>query len=92
MRILHTILQHIVTFRKGHSDELARMDVGLLDSLLERRLINLGYVILRHMLSTPGVNHQLLPYGSIISKILDTFKYLFETQFMWRLRGLVRKV
>ncbi|KAH9724959.1 hypothetical protein KPL70_007685 [Citrus sinensis] len=70
VRILHTILQHIVTPRKCHSDEVTRMDVGLLDSLLEGRPINLGYVILRHMLSTPVVNHRLLSYGSIISKIL----------------------
>ena len=74
----HTILHHIVTPRKGHSDEVARMDVGLLDSLLDRRPINLGYVILRHMLSTPGVNHQFLPYGSIISKILRHFQVPFR--------------
>lgn len=50
VRIFHTILQHIVTPRKGHSDEVMMMDVGLLDSLIERRPINLGYVILGHML------------------------------------------
>ncbi|KAH9801181.1 hypothetical protein KPL71_000929 [Citrus sinensis] len=68
--ILHTILQYIVTPRKGHSDEVTRLDVGLLDSLLTDRPINLGYIIVRHMLSTPAVNHRLLPYGSIITKIL----------------------
>ena len=50
------------------------MDVGLLDSLITERPINPGYVILRHMLSTPTVNHRLLPYGSIISKILQHFQ------------------
>ncbi|KAH9667979.1 hypothetical protein KPL70_021252 [Citrus sinensis] len=74
IRILHTNLQHIVTPRKGHSDEVTRLDVGLLDSLLTDRPINLGYVIVRHMLSTPAVNHRLLPYGSIITKILRCFE------------------
>ena len=78
VRILHTILQYIVTPRKGHSDEVTRLDVWLLDSLRERRTINLGYVILRHMLSTPGVNNRLLPYGSIISKILLHFQVLIR--------------
>lgn len=73
VRILHTILQHIVTPRKGFSDEVTRMNVRLLESLIEKRPINLGYVIFRHMLSTPGVNHRLLPYSSIISKILRHF-------------------
>ena len=50
-----------------------RLNVGLLDSLLERQPINLHYVILRHMLSTLGVNNQLLPYGSVITKILQHF-------------------
>ena len=73
VRFLHTMLQHIVTPRKGHSNEVIRLDVGLLDSLIEGHLINLGYVILRHMLSTAVVNYHLLPYGSIISKILCHF-------------------
>ena len=72
--ILHTILQHIITPRKGHSDEVAWLDVGLLDSLLTGRPINLGYIIMRHMLTTPAVNHCLLPYGNIISKILRYFQ------------------
>ena len=73
VRILHTILQHIVTPRKRLSDEVTRMNVRLLESLIEKRPINLSYVIFRHMLSTPGVNHRLLPYSSIISKILRHF-------------------
>ena len=60
--------------RKGHSDEVTRLDVGLLDSLITERPINLGYVILRHMLSTPAFNHRLLPYDNIISKILRHFQ------------------
>ena len=74
LRILHTILQHIVTPKKGHSDEVTRLDVGLLHSLISSRPINLSYVIVRHMLSTPIVNHRLLPYSSIITKILRHFE------------------
>ena len=77
IRILHIILQHIITPRKGHSDEITRLDVGLLDSLFTGRPINLRYVILRRMLSTPSVNHCLLPYDSIISKILRHFQVPF---------------
>ncbi|KAH9668310.1 Integrase catalytic domain-containing protein [Citrus sinensis] len=36
--------KHIVTPRKGHSDEVTRLDVGLLDSLLTDRPINLGRI------------------------------------------------
>ena len=74
IRILHSILQHIVTPRKQHSDEVTRLDVGLLDCLFRRRPVNLGYIILHHMLSTLAVNNKLLPYGSIISRILRHFQ------------------
>ncbi|KAH9781640.1 hypothetical protein KPL71_008548 [Citrus sinensis] len=74
VRILHTILQHIVTPRKGHSDEVTRLDAGLLDSLITGRSISLVCVIVRHMLSTLTVNHRLLPYGNIITKILRRFE------------------
>ena len=74
IRILHSILQHIVIPRKGHNDEVTRLDVGLLDCLLRRHPVNLGYVILRHMLFTSAVNSRLLPYGSIITRILRHFR------------------
>ena len=72
-----------MTPRKGHSDEVTRLDVGLLDSLITGRPINLGYVIVRHMLSTPAINHCLLPYDSIITKILRHFEVpLLDTGYM----------
>lgn len=40
-RILHSILQHMVTPRHGYSDELTRLDVGLLDSIIRIRRVSL---------------------------------------------------
>ena len=72
-----------MTPRKGHLDEVTRLDIALLDSLLTDRPINLGYIIVRHMLSTPAVNHRLLRYGSIITKILRRFEVpLLDTGHM----------
>ncbi|KAH9698155.1 hypothetical protein KPL71_023904 [Citrus sinensis] len=74
IRILHIILQHMVTLRQGHTDEVTRLDIGLLDSLIRRRHVSLSYTILSHMLSTPKVSNRSLPYGSIITKILNHFR------------------
>ncbi|KAH9744418.1 Integrase catalytic domain-containing protein [Citrus sinensis] len=62
-----------LSFRQGHTDEVTRLDVGLLDSLIRRRHVSLSYTILCHMLSTPKVTNRSLPYGSIITKILKFF-------------------
>ena len=72
--ILHIILQYMVTPRQGHTNEVTRLDVGLLDSLLHRRHVSLSYTILCHMLSTPKVTNRSLPYGSVITRILKFFK------------------
>ena len=74
VRILHIILQRMVTPRQGHTDEVTRLDVGLLDSLIRRQHVSLSYTILCHMLSTPRVLNQSLLYGSIIIKILKYFR------------------
>ena len=69
-------LPHYTTYevtRQGHSDEVTRLDVGLVDSLIRGRKVHLTFTIMRHILSTPAVSNQSLPYGSIISKILRHF-------------------
>ena len=63
----------MVTPRQGHTDEVTRLDVGLLDSLIRRRHVSLSYTILCHMLSTPRVSNRSLSYGSIITRILKFF-------------------
>ncbi|KAH9769987.1 Integrase catalytic domain-containing protein [Citrus sinensis] len=70
MEISATRLDRIVTQVGGVPIEFDDED---LNSFLGRP-INLGYAIVRHMLSTPAVNHRLLPYGSIITKILQHFE------------------
>ena len=72
-RILHYVLHHMITPRAGHADEVSCLDVAILDCILERRVLNIGYIILNHMLSTPNLAKRSLPYASIINRILDYF-------------------
>lgn len=66
----------MITPRQGHTDEVTRLDVGLLDSLIRGRQVHLSFTLLRHMLSTAAVSNRSLTYGSIISKILRHFHVL----------------
>ena len=45
-RILLRLIQSIVLPRSGHLDEFAHMDVPLIDCILRRRPVNLGYTII----------------------------------------------
>ena len=63
----------MITPRQGHTDEVTRLDVGLLDSLIRGRQVHLSFTLLHHMLSTLALSNRSLLYGSIISKILRHF-------------------
>ncbi|KAH9750874.1 hypothetical protein KPL71_014049 [Citrus sinensis] len=92
IRILHIILQHKVTPRQGHTDEVTRLDIGLLDSLIRRRHVSLSYTILCHMLSTPKVSNRSLPYGSIITRILNHFQVPIVEPVFLETRKLGREI
>ena len=50
------------------------MDVALIDCILRRRLVNLGYTNIRTMLYIPNLITRSLPYGHFITQILKYFK------------------
>lgn len=92
IRILHIILQHMVTPRQGHTDEVTRLDISLLDSLIRRRHVSLSYTILCHMLSTPKVSNRSIPYGSIITRILNHFQVPIVELVFLETRKLGREI
>ena len=64
----------MITPRSGHADEVSNLYVAILDCILEERVLNIGYIILHHMLSTPSLAKRSLPYASIITRILEYFR------------------
>ena len=73
-RILLRIIQSIVLPRSGHLDEVSHMDVAMIDCILRCRPVNLGYTIVRTMLSIPPLITRSLPYGHFITRILKFFE------------------
>lgn len=70
---LHFI-QITVLPRSGHLDEVSHMDVVLINSIFRHRPVNLGYTIIRTMLSIPKLITRSLLYGHFITRILRHFK------------------
>ncbi|KAH9724358.1 CCHC-type domain-containing protein [Citrus sinensis] len=68
------IIQSIVLPRSGHLDEVSHMDVAMIDCILRGRPVNLGYSIIRTMLSIPALITRSLPYGHFITRILKFFE------------------
>ncbi|KAK9185082.1 hypothetical protein WN943_025435 [Citrus x changshan-huyou] len=72
-RILLRFIQSIVLPRLGHLNEVSHMDVALIDCILRHRPVDLGYTIVRNMLSIPKLITRSLPYGHFITRILKFF-------------------
>ena len=73
IKIFYYVIHHVITPRFGHADEINRLDVTILDCILEGRMLNVGYIILHHMLSTPCIAKRFIPYANIITRILKYF-------------------
>lgn len=73
MKILHNVLQHVISLKYRHGDAITYLDVYILDSILEGRVLNVGNIIVQHMLSTLCIGKRSLPFGSIITQILKHF-------------------
>ncbi|KAH9685489.1 Integrase catalytic domain-containing protein [Citrus sinensis] len=71
--ILFRFIQSIVLPRSGHLDEVSHMDVALIDCFLRHRPVDLGYTIVRNMLSIPKLITRSLLYGHFITRILKFF-------------------
>ena len=59
-------------------DEVSHIDVALIDCILRCCPVNLGYTIIRTMLSIPNLITRSLPYGHFITRILKYFKVLIN--------------
>ena len=77
-RILLRLIQSIVLSRSGHLDEVSHMDVALIDCILKRRPVNLGYTIIRTMLTIPTLITRSLPYSHFITRLLKYFDVLIQ--------------
>lgn len=77
IKIIHSILRHMITLRQGHSDEATCLDIGLLDSLIQGRTVNIDYTISHFMLISLSVSKRSFPYKSIITRIFCHFRISF---------------
>ena len=71
------VLVHIITFsfipRGGHREKLSYLEAFLVDSLLMGRRVNLGYIMINHMIVCCKSTTQVLPYGRFLMKVFREF-------------------
>ncbi|KAG5223073.1 Retrovirus-related polyprotein from transposon [Salix suchowensis] len=49
-RLIHRIIAHNILPKKGHYDEVTFMELCLIDCMIQRRPINLPYIMIRNMI------------------------------------------
>ena len=69
VRLLHQIIGCCILPRGGHWNEVSYLDSFLLDSILVRRPVDLGHLMIRHMISSHSVAGRVLPYGRLFTRL-----------------------
>ncbi|GAB2275502.1 hypothetical protein Dimus_010260 [Dionaea muscipula] len=72
-RFIHfTVMKNVIP-RVGKRDTTSFMDLGYMDHLAARRLVNLPRVMMRHMSYVISVKDHELPYGDWLTMVFEAF-------------------
>ena len=66
-RVLHHIIYSILLPRGGHRDEVSYLEAFIVDSILTRRRIHVGYLMMMHMISCVERSARVLPFGRFLT-------------------------
>ena len=83
LSIKFRVLHHIITFsiipQGGHREELSYLEAFLVDSLLMSRRVDLGYIMLNHMIACCDSTTRVLPYRRFMMKVFRKFRLDLST-------------
>ena len=68
-RILHHMILYILLPRGGHRDEVSYLEAFIIDSIMRGRRIDVGYVMMMHMLACCESSTRVLPYGRFLTRV-----------------------
>ena len=67
-RVLHHMIYSILLPRGGHRDEVSYLEAFIVDSILTRRRIHVGYLMMMHMISCVESSTRVLPYNRFLTR------------------------
>ncbi|KAG5235412.1 Retrovirus-related polyprotein from transposon [Salix suchowensis] len=79
-RLIHRIIAHNILPKKGHYDEVTFMELCLIDCMIQRRPINLPYIMIRNMILAYDQKQKALPYGQVFTTIFEHFDILLTVR------------
>ncbi|WJZ81424.1 hypothetical protein VitviT2T_001267 [Vitis vinifera] len=68
-RVLHHMIAYILLPRGGHRDEVSYLEAFLIDSIMTGRRIDVGYVMMMHMMACYERPKRILPYGRFMTRV-----------------------
>ena len=71
--IVHNIVGHCILPRGGHRDEVSYFEAFVIDSMVVRRRLHLGHMIIQHMIANCRKMGCILPYGHLLTKVFQAF-------------------
>ena len=69
-KLIHHIIRYIILPRSGNRDEISAFDHFLIDSIMLKRRLSLGFIIGNFMMVAKEKKRAALPYGAVITRLL----------------------
>ena len=73
MRLLHSIVTHILFPKIGHFDFISERDLIIMYCILEEHPLNLSNLVISHMIEGSTKKNMCLPYGMVLTLIFREF-------------------
>ena len=72
-RVLHHIVTYSLVPRGGHRNKVLYLEAFLVYSIIVGRRLNIGYIIMNHMVACCERKTRILPHGCIMTKVFKAF-------------------
>ena len=79
-KLIHHIIGYIILPRSGHRDEISAFDHFLIDSIMLKRRLSLGFIIGNFMMVAKEKKRAALPYGAVITRLLRAHRVPLQNE------------
>ena len=90
-KVCYMLLRANLVPRKEGREKVGILDIILINKLLDEEKVGLPLLILKHVEHARSIPHHGIPYGALISKILEYFEIYEEGSYIIELENPLDK-
>ena len=82
-RVLHLMILYILLPWGGHRDEVSYLEAFLIDSIMTGRRIDVGYLMMMHMMACCESSNRIVPYDRFLTRVFKDAVMIHTMSSHW---------